>query len=254
MVSIHLDIHGELRSLLRKHNFSGRYTAEVTKASSLFDVVQAQGFPHCEVGSLTLNGERAGWNDHVDEGDTLTVSPIPPGLLNPPLSAPPWPNPPIFLLDVHLGRLAGYLRLVGFDTLYHTVDPGDAALIEETTKEGRILLTCDRQLLMHRVLSWGYLIRSRQPKEQLAELLDRFELRRLCKPFTRCMKCNHTLRVSSVDEIDDGAPPLVRQRFGLNPAQYQSCSACGRLYWPGTHTDRLIELLSTWGISDSSVI
>jgi len=77
---------------------------------------------------------------------------------------------PRFVLDVHLGRLAAYLRMLGFDCLYRN-DYDDPQLADISAQQQRILLTCDRQLLMRKQVSYGYLVRNRQPHQQLLEII-----------------------------------------------------------------------------------
>ncbi|MCB2199889.1 Mut7-C ubiquitin/RNAse domain-containing protein [bacterium] len=247
MVEITIILNGDLAVLSKRHDGVAERTTLVTPGSSLFDGVQAQGIPHVEVGSLTLNSQPATWDDHLAEGDELVVDPV--GETGLSLDVPPLPDSPAFLLDVHLGRLAGYMRLAGIDTHYHAEDIGDPALVGTSADDDRILLTCDRRLLMHRAVRWGALLRNRNSFKQMQEVLDRFNLRSHTAPFTRCMACNGQLREATVPEIEAAAPPLVRVRYGLDPKHYQTCPDCGRLFWAGTHTDRMRTLLRQWGIT-----
>src|SRR5919202_6492437 len=91
-----------------------------------------------------------------------------------------------------LGRLAGYLRMLGLDTLYER-DAADDALAELSAREGRVLLTRDRGLLKRSLVVHGYYPRSDDPERQLAEVVARFDLGRAAAPFTRCMQCNGEL-------------------------------------------------------------
>ena len=248
MIRVHFILHGRLAVLANRHGESLSYDTEITLLSSLFDAVQAQGIAHVAVSRLSLNGAEAEWNDHLQNGDHVEVYPFLPSKGETPLDSPALPAPPAFLLDVHLGRLAAYMRLLGFDTAYHSSDIGDSQLVQQAVTEKRILLTCDRHLLMHRALQWGYLLQSRISKQQMFEILEFFDIRKDTKPFTRCMACNGLLRETSVGEIREQAPPLVRLRNGLSPENYSTCSVCGKLYWPGTHSARMERLLIQWGL------
>ena len=248
MIHVHFTIDPALRDLLPRNKRHGECDTVITIRSALLDAVQAQGIPHVEVASLTRNGEPATWNTLLEEGDRIEVLGWQPGEARcDELGIAP-SNPPAFLLDVHLGRLASYLRLLGFDTAYPREDPGDPALVSQAVEEHRFLLTCDRHLLMHRALRWGRCVRSRSPVEQAAEVLDALGLHDSAKPFTRCMECNGLLVPPSAEQVRRESPPLVRLRLGLDPAHYKCCAECHRLYWPGTHWERMKKLLYRWGV------
>jgi hypothetical protein len=134
--------------------------------------------------------------------------------------------PPRFILDVHLGRLARLLRLLGFDSAWSR-DAGDAELAERSGGEDRILLSRDRGLLKRREVRRGCLVRSQDPRRQLDEVAERFGLRGLLAPFSRCLVCNAPLRRG------DGLPAGPRGGPG------GGCPSCGRRYWRGSHWYRL---------------
>lgn len=118
---------------------------------------------------------------------------------------------PRFVLDGHLGRLAAYLRLLGFDAFYERNLP-DEVLARISSKERRILLTRDRGLLKRSQVTHGYLVRETEPRRQLAEVLDRFDLWRAARPFSRCLRCNGELVAAAKEEVADRLPPKVRGR------------------------------------------
>lgn len=94
-----------------------------------------------------------------------------------------------FVLDGHLGRLAAYLRMPGFDAWYH--HPADDALLASVaSREKRLLLTRDVGLLKRNEVERGYMVRSAEPLEQLREVWERYALSAHVRPFTRCMVCN----------------------------------------------------------------
>jgi uncharacterized protein len=145
------------------------------------------------------------------------------------------PDPgPLFIADVHLGRLAAYLRLAGFDTAY---DPpwDDAVLARRSAEEGRILLTRDRGLLKRSIVTQGYFVENTQPREQLAELAERFQLRPLMRPFTRCARCNTLLRPAAKAEVLDRLQPRTRALHD----EFLECPSCRRVYWRGSHHARI---------------
>jgi len=248
MIPVQFHFQGSLVDFLARQHRDGTYSTEVTLRSGMLDAIQAQGVPHVEVGRLLRNGTRASWSDLVEAADRIEAFPWAPWQTPGVDNAPPPPLPPAFLLDIHLGKLAGHLRLLGFDSAYPTPDIGDKALVQRAVTESRVLLTCDRHLLMHRALPWGVFLRSRDPERQAAELLERFSLHALAKPFTRCTECNGLLETPSSEHVRRQAPPLVRLRLGVTPSVYRACPSCGRLYWPGTHWQKMVRRLKQWGI------
>ncbi len=102
----------------------------------------------------------------------------------------PKPALPIqFVLDVHLGKLARRLRLLGFDTLYQN-NYDDKTLVQLALKDNRVLLTRDVVLLKHKTVTLGYCLRSQDAAEQITEVISRYKLANHIMPFNRCVECN----------------------------------------------------------------
>ncbi|HEB97293.1 MAG TPA: twitching motility protein PilT, partial [Sedimenticola thiotaurini] len=158
-------------------------------------LIETLGVPHTEVEVLLRNGESVGLETPVRDGDRLAVYPLFESLdVTPLLRIRPRPlRRPRFLADAHLGRLAGYLRMLGFDTRLAEEGEDDRELVQRALEEGRILLTRDRALLMRREVTHGCFIHPQAPRQQLAYLIRRLDLCRLIAPFTRCIRCNGVL-------------------------------------------------------------
>jgi len=137
---------------------------------------------------------------------------------------------PHFLADAHLGALARQLRLLGFDTLWLN-DLGDAGLVTLARREGRILLTRDRRLLMGPKVTQGCFIDPITPREQLAYLLARLQLCPEITPFTRCSLCNGRLEERLPMEVRSLVPPRVL----ASQEAFWQCQGCQQLYWQGSH-------------------
>jgi len=142
------------------------------------------------------------------------------------------------VLDGHLGRLASHLRMLGLDCLYNNGYEDDE-LVHVSVEAGRILLTRDRLLLMHKVISQGYLLRSLNPTEQLYEVVQRYGLVKWVKPFQRCMSCNHLLEPVSKEAVLHRLEPLTKKYFD----DFRICPACEQVYWKGSHYERMMELI-----------
>ena len=133
-----------------------------------------------------------------------------------------------FLADGMLGRLAKWLRILGYDTKY-SAHWDDNELARIARAEGRILLTRDRELSHRRGLQF-LLIESDDPEEQLAQVVRAFVLS-LGDSFSRCPVCNTSLEDVPKQVAWGQVPSYVfktQERFRL-------CSQCNRFYWRGTH-------------------
>lgn len=208
------------------------------------DLIEGLGVPHTEVDLVLVNGVSVGFSKHVTDGDRVSVYPVFEGMdISSVSKVRPTPlRDTRFVVDVHLGRLAGYLRLCGFDTLYDR-DWDDVRLAETTVAEQRILLTRDRGLLKRAIVTHGYVVRSSVPREQLEEVLERFDLWSDLQPFTRCSKCNRLLETVTADSVSGEVPPRTLAHIRA----YQRCTGCGQVYWKGSHHRSLRRLFSRRG-------
>jgi hypothetical protein len=142
------------------------------------------------------------------------------------------------VLDAHLGKLARHLRLLGLDALLPS-DTDDAALTRIASEEARILLTRDRGLLKRREVARGYFVRETRPRLQLLEVLRRFDPVRLVSPFERCLRLNGLLAPAARDAVAVRLPPRTLKEHEA----FFLCLGCGRVYWQGSHYDRLLEFI-----------
>jgi uncharacterized protein with PIN domain len=204
--------------------------------ASVKDLVEALGVPHPEIDRLVVNGECVGFGHVVADGERVaaypswrTVDPGDSGRLGPPPQ-----DHPRFVADVHLGRLAAYLRFAGFDTLYRN-DYSDPEIAAISASDDRTLLTRDVDLLKRRIITRGCFIRATQPGRQLVEVLRRFDAAARAAPFTRCVSCNSLLRAVTKDAILHLPPPRTRR----DHTHFWQCPTCARVYWRGSHYTRV---------------
>jgi uncharacterized protein with PIN domain len=143
---------------------------------------------------------------------------------------------PRLAADAMLGRLARWLRLLGLDVSWRA-DIDDADLVRHAIEEGRVLVTRDRGLAEAFRVADLLVLRAEQPEAQLRELCAALDLPRHFRPFTRCSLCNV--------ELVSAAPASVRgevpERILREKTSFRRCPACARVYWRGSHTDRLLE-------------
>ena len=205
------------------------------------DTIESFGVPHTEVELIIANGESVPFSYVVRDGDRIAVYPMFESFdVTPELKVRRSVlREPRFVLDVHLGRLAAYLRMLGFDTVYGNCS-GDSELAQVSSEQHRILLTRDRGLLKRNAVTHGYLVRQTGSRRQLAEILERFDLARSVRPFTRCMACNGVLAQVPREQL----LPLLPPRTAASFVDFHQCPQCGRAYWKGSHYRRMRRLVS----------
>src|SRR5262245_26599239 len=156
---------GALRVQVRLYGDLGRFAParaellerRLSEPTTTKDLIESVGVPHTEVELLLVDGQPSSLGRLVEDGDRVAVFPhfYALGGEAPMRLRPPLEPRPRFVLDGHLGRLAGYLRMLGFDTAYQR-DAADDALAEASAREGRVLLTRDRGLLKRSLVVYGY--------------------------------------------------------------------------------------------------
>jgi uncharacterized protein with PIN domain len=207
---------------------------------SVKDQIAACGVPHTEVDLILVNSRSVGFDHRLGDGDRVSVYPVFEALdVTPVVHLRPRPlREPRFVLDVHLGKLARRLRLLGFDAVWQR-DATDEELVSLSLREKRILLTRDRGLLKRRELTHAAAVRGTDPHEQLPEVVWRFDLARSAAPFTRCLTCNGRLATVPKEEVLDRPPPKTRLHYDA----FLTCLSCRRVFWWGPHSRRLREIV-----------
>lgn len=218
----------ERRGAAFDHFFSGQPAVK--------DLIESLGVPHTEVDLILVNGESAEFSHKVRGGDRISVYPVFEAIdISPLLRVRPAPLREVcFVIDTHLGKLASYLRMMGFDALYSN-SFSDDTLARISAGERRILLTQDKGLLKRSKVTHGYYVRASNPQLQLVEVLRRFDLFEMIQPFQRCMRCNEVLEPVSKEEVIERLPEKVRKHYH----EFWLCRSCRRVYWKGSHYERM---------------
>jgi len=232
--------YAELNDFLPAGSRGRDFVYPFTGTPSIKDVIEAIGVPHPEIDLIVVDGVSVGFDHRLADGHAVSVYPVFEAFdISPVIRLRPEPlRATRFVLDVHLGRLARALRLLGFDSAWNR-DATHEGIIETARGEHRIILTRDRNLLKSGEVTHGYWIRSSDPEAQLRDVFARFDLRSQAKPFARCSVCNGEIVRISTEEGRREAPPAVRDHCD----EYHRCSGCGHLYWKGTHYARLAEFI-----------
>ncbi len=200
------------------------------------DPIEALGVPHVEVELIVVNGESVGFDYRLQDGDRVAVYPVFESLdVSPIVKLRKKPLRNIaFVVDVNLGRLARLLRLLGFDALFSNAYADDQ-IVRISEEQGRIALTRDRRLLFAKAVAHGYWVRSVWPRRQVDEVVRRFDLEDLVRPFSRCADCNGLIEPLAKELVEAQLEPKTKRYYET----FYRCPACGKVYWEGSHVDRL---------------
>ena len=241
MKRAHFRFYAELGDLLPPARQGVTFPYEFRGSPSVKDVVESLGVPHTEVDLILADGESVAFSWTLRDGARVSVFPVFESIdIKALAQVRPVPlRATRFVLDGHLGRLARYLRMLGYDALWQR-DACDAEIANVAAAEHRIVLTRDVGLLKRRTVTHGYYVRALEPPRQLAEVIQRLDLARSAAPFSRCLRCNALLEVVSKEGVASALPPLVREREDA----FRRCPSCGRIYWAGSHHRRMERLVA----------
>jgi uncharacterized protein with PIN domain len=151
-------------------------------------------------------------------------------------------NAPKFIVDQNVGKLARWLRIMGYDSRFFD-GADDADLIAAALAEDRVILTRDTQIMKRGIVTSGrlkaILIQSDEPEQQMRQVVDTLNLDCQFRPFALCLECNQPLQERGKEQVKDRVPPYVFQTQN----QYMECPACHRIYWRGTHWQAMTKKL-----------
>ncbi|MFC1860250.1 Mut7-C RNAse domain-containing protein [Chloroflexota bacterium] len=152
---------------------------------------------------------------------------------------------PKFMVDHNVGKLAGWLRMIGYDALFFN-GSDDFSMIAIALTEGRVILTRDTHIVKRRIVTSGQLrvvlIQSDEPERQIRQVIDTLNLDCQFRPFALCLECNQPLLERSKEQVKDQVPPYVFHTQN----HYMECPACRRIYWRGTHWQAMTRKLEKY--------
>lgn len=234
--------HGSLNDFLPRKRRHRPLSRTFNWRASIKDMVESLNVPHPEVALLVVNGVSVDFDYIVMNGDQIDAyayqhdSPLAEQIL----LRPPLTGKPRFILDTHLGRLAAYLRMAGFDTLYRNDFPDDE-LAHIAHHEQRVLLTRDIGLLKRGLVTYGYFVRATNPRRRLIEVTRRYRLAHFTDgaDFGRCARCNGTLNTVEKADILEALSERTASHYDL----FSQCADCAQVYWKGSHYEQMQALL-----------
>lgn len=232
--------HGALNYFLPRKQKNKTVTYEFDWKASVKDMIEAIGPPHPEIELVTANGTSVSWDYIVQPNDDIQAYPDFDAINLPDKVRliPPYQGRPRFILDTHLGRLASYLRMMGFHTLYEN-DYADDVLAQVSHDEQRIVLTRDVGVLKRGIVVYGYFVRNTDPRLRLHEITERYHLAEYANPFSICTRCNGKIHAVNIADLPATVPQNVRETYDT----FHQCEDCGQVYWAGSHHQRITSLI-----------
>jgi len=234
--------YAELNDFLPAPRRQSDIRYDFSNTPAVKDVIESLGVPHTEVDLIIANAVSVDFSYLLQDNDRIAVYPVFEGIdiavVN---HLRPQPLRKVqFVLDVHLGKLAKLLRMCGFDGVYanHLSDPD---IINIANTEKRIILTRDKGLLKNKIVTHGYWLRATNPKQQLQEVISRFDLINMIKPFSVCLACNGKIKKVAKQDVVEQLPP----RTASNYQQFYRCQQCHKVYWQGSHYEDMQTFLQT---------
>jgi hypothetical protein len=240
MVTATFRFHHELNDFLLPKRREREFSVPCARNATTKHMIEALGVPHTEVELITVQGQVAGFDQLLHDGDRVAVYPHA-GLSDTAQQnrLRDWPlEEKRFIADAHLGGLARLLRMAGFDTLYRN-DLRDRDIADIALREHRVVLTRDRDLLMLRDITHGCYVHALKPEQQFVEIMARLALSNSLHPFSRCLECNAPLQTITKSQVLPPLPPAVQ----TSHEHFTHCTLCGRVYWEGSHWQRMQHLL-----------
>ncbi len=240
-VEVSFRFYAELNDFIARDRRRREFDFDCATDATIKHVIEALGVPHTEVELILVNGASVDFAQRLRQGDRVSVYPKFEAFdIRPLLRLRPYPlRVTRFVADAHLGGLARLLRMAGFDTLYdHALDDAEIECI--AWREGRIVLTRDRELLKRREISHGCYVYAQKPDAQFSEIIARLDLVGSLRPLSRCLKCNTPLLPVDKARVIDALPPSVRER----QHRFSSCEVCRRIFWEGSHWRHMRERLA----------
>ena len=229
-------LYEELNEYIPKNLHKREIEFVFNKKCSVKEICMGWNIPVTSVDLVLKNGRSVNLDATIRDGDRISIYPVfetfdisqttkirNSGLRN-----------SRFIADAHLGKLAKYLRILGFDTVYHS-DLDDNEIINLSLEEHRIILSKDKELLQNKKVTHALRIHSESPIDQLLEVIFRLDVKEYIKPFRLCTICNNKLEFINKEDILPRLLPKTRENYN----EFYICQNCNKIYWKGSHYDRL---------------
>ena len=236
--TIFLRFYEELNNYLpvrrRKVWFEYRFSDKPT----IKDIVELIGVPYSEIDLILVNGKSVNFSFKVKNNDKVSVYPVFEAfdistvsrLRTKPL------REPNFIVEANLGKLAKYLRLFGFDVYYQNTNGNNSSVDSLTKKNTPIVLTRGKNIFKKKLITHGYQVKSNDPKKQIEEVINKFDLFSRIKPLIFCLQCNEKIVPIEKNKIINKLPSKIPQYFN----EFFICPTCKKIYWRGIHYQTML--------------
>lgn len=236
-----LRFYEELNDFLAPSRRKRDFEVPIDRARSVKDAIESTGVPHTEVDLVLVDGRPVDFSHVLRGGERVAVYPMFERFDIGPVTRlrAAALRDPRFVADVHLGKLARHLRMAGFDTL---CDPAwdDARIVAAARADRRTILTRDKAMLRRGDVERGYFVRATGSEAQLAEVIGALQLEARLAPFTRCRECNTPLEEADAAAVAERVPARIAALYD----RFKRCDGCGRVYWEGSHYQRMRAILA----------
>ena len=237
-IKVTIRFYEELNEFLKAGIRKQDLLVDAEKGLSVGALIESQGPPCSAVDLILVNGQAVDFDYMLQSNDRVSVYPVFERFNIESVSC--LEQAPLrnlkFICDVHLGRLAKYLRMLGFDTLYNN-DYDDNILIRLSNAHNRILLSRDKALHFNKKLRRRYLVKLTEPGKQVREVVEFFDLKNDITPMTRCLECNGSVYPVSRETVKHRVDEYI---FETNNS-FTECTGCGKLFWKGSHYDSMMK-------------
>jgi uncharacterized protein with PIN domain/sulfur carrier protein ThiS len=237
-INVMIRLYEELNSCLSPDRRKRDFILAVASGTPVKELIEKLGIPLSLVDLVLINGKSVDMEQTLNDGDRLSIYPVfetfnissVTHLREKPLRRLG------FICDVHLGKLAKYMRITGLDTLYKNVFPKHQ-LIQLSIEENRIILTQNKTILKNTLITRGYWVRPADSMLQLKEIIGYFDLKGCLAPLSRCLRCNSTVWPVEKESVRARVPEAV---FRMHD-RFTKCDHCDRIYWMGSHYASMME-------------
>lgn len=239
---IYIRFYEELNDFLPDDKKKTRFEHRYIDRTSVKDLIESLSVPHTEVDMILVNGKSVSFDCIINDKDDISVYPVFESfdiaevqhLRSVPL------RDPKFVCDVHLGKLARNLRMLGIDTAYNN-NYSDQELLDISINEHRTILTRGPGILKRTEVTHGYFVRNSDPLTQTKEVIKRFQLQNNINQFSRCIDCNSKLVETRKEEIIYRLPEKVK----ASHEHFYTCIECNKIYWEGSHFQNMLEKIKS---------
>jgi len=227
--------HHSLNDFLKPDKKNKQVIFPFNGSPAIKDSIEAIGIPHTEVDVITVNDHPVDFYYKISNHDKVAVFPLVATIITANSLTPAYVYPLRFVVDVHAGKLAKALRMLGFDVIYDN-NYSDYKIAEIAADDNRIVITRDIGLLKHNKIKWGHWLRFQHIDEQIIEVVRKYNLKNKIHPFERCIECNGKIESVRKEEIYELLPLNTREHFN----EFYRCHECKKVYWKGSHHTNML--------------